>query len=191
MKISWSTKLLQTWTTARTTARTKAPREEDANASFDIEPNTSHAEDPADPEAGQADAAARLDARQAAYPKPDTPTLPPTQTQTPMPDTPKTPPAPTPTPKPDSPKTLPTVTPEKLPTAMPDTPKTPPAVTPDTSKSKPTECHVVLTHRITTSDPKQAPMQELTMSPVQNPKKATTPTQKPSHTLVKRASHKR
>ncbi|KAE9347001.1 hypothetical protein PF008_g8024 [Phytophthora fragariae] len=95
----------------------------------------------------------------------------------PMPDqpTPK-PPAPTQTPKPDQP-TL-TQTPK------PDTPKIPPAVTPDTSESKSTKCHGA-------PDPKQALMQEPTMPPVQNPKKATTPTQKPSYTSAKRSSHKR
>ncbi|KAE8996208.1 hypothetical protein PR003_g17701 [Phytophthora rubi] len=82
----------------------------------------------------------------------------------------------------DQPKPpAPTLTPTPKP--APDTPKTPPAVTPDTSESKPTKCHGA-------PDPKQAPMPEPTTSPVQNPKKPTTPTQKPGHISAKRASGK-
>ncbi|KAE9030814.1 hypothetical protein PR003_g11864 [Phytophthora rubi] len=57
---------------------------------------------------------------------------------------------------------------------------------PDTSEAKPTECHGVLTHRTTAPNPKQAPMPEPNTPPMQNPKKAKTPTQKPSHTSAKR-----
>ncbi|KAE9001110.1 hypothetical protein PR003_g19786 [Phytophthora rubi] len=107
-----------------------------------------------------------------ADPKPDKPTPTPTQAQEPKPDQP--------TPKPPAPTLTPTPKTDK-PTPKPDTPKIPPAVTPGTSESKPTKCHGA-------PDPKQAPMQEPTMPPVQNPKKATTPIQKPSHTSAKRAS---
>ncbi|KAE8987341.1 hypothetical protein PR002_g22078 [Phytophthora rubi] len=78
-------------------------------------------------------------------------------------------------PKPPAPTLTPT------PKPAPDTPKTPPAVTPDTSESKPTKCHGA-------PDPKQAPMPEPTTSPVQNPKKPTTPTQKPGHISAKRVA---
>ncbi|KAE8984946.1 hypothetical protein PF011_g20581 [Phytophthora fragariae] len=114
-------------------------------------------------------------------PKPDTPTSkPPPKTDKPTPpqaQQPKPPaPTPTPTPKPDTP-TLP-------PALQPDTPKAPTAVTQDTSESKPTTCHGA-------PDSKQAPMPKPTAPRVQNPKKPTTPTQKPGHTSAKRASCKR
>ncbi|KAE9002380.1 hypothetical protein PR002_g17649 [Phytophthora rubi] len=119
-----------------------------------------------------------------------------------------------PTPELDTPKTPPAPTPDKLPTPKPDTstllsapgtPKAKPAPTlpsakdtgdvlpqsRDTSESKPTASHGVFAHRIIAPDHKPVPMPEPTTPLMQNSKKTTTPTQKPSHTSAKRASDKR
>ncbi|KAE8886072.1 hypothetical protein PF002_g2880 [Phytophthora fragariae] len=119
---------------------------------FEIEANAGHAEVPADPDAGHADAAAGPDA------------------------------------DPDAGYAKDLARPDLDADADPEAghAEGPARREPDTSEAKPTECYGVLTHRTTAPNPKQALMPEPNTPPMQNPKKAKTPTQKPSHTSAKR-----